>query len=129
MLNLLEDAALISVYTRRDAIDDGVLVDVSGTAREAGIRYPVALTERVFKEIVTPDDVSKAQGQDEAGRLWDVLWMFRCEALKDRCSMVQVLFGLLVVMNGKQKAVRLKAVCGPGDADEPVITIMFPDED
>jgi len=25
--------------------------------------------------------------------------------------------------------VRLKAVCGPGDEGEPVITVMLPDED
>jgi hypothetical protein len=25
--------------------------------------------------------------------------------------------------------VRLKAVCGPGDEGEPVITVMMPDED
>ena len=26
-------------------------------------------------------------------------------------------------------AVELKAVCGPGDKGEPVVTIMLPDED
>ncbi len=31
-------------YTRRQATADGVLVDVSGTAREAGFRIPVALS-------------------------------------------------------------------------------------
>lgn len=127
MLNPFEGAALISVYTRRDAIEDGVLVDVSCTAREAGIRYPVALTEKVFKEVVTPDDRSRAQGQDEAGRLWDVLWMFRFAAARAPSS--QVLYDLLVVMNGRQEPMRLKAVCGPGDEGEPVITIMYPDED
>jgi hypothetical protein len=29
----------------------------------------------------------------------------------------------------KQETVQLKAVCGPGDNAEPVITIMLPDED
>ncbi len=33
-------------------------------------------------------------------------------------------------MNGGQKRpVQLKAVCGPGDDGEPVITVMLPDED
>jgi hypothetical protein len=35
---------LIHRYSRADAIRDGVLIDVSETARAAGIRYPVALT-------------------------------------------------------------------------------------
>ena len=30
---------------------------------------------------------------------------------------------------GKQVTVRLKSMCGPGDAAEPVVTIMEPNED
>ena len=39
---------LIHSYSRQQAIEDGVLVDVTATAREAGFRYPVALTATVF---------------------------------------------------------------------------------
>jgi len=38
----------ISSYSRAQAIEDGVLVDVSALAREAGIRFPVAVTAGVF---------------------------------------------------------------------------------
>jgi hypothetical protein len=38
---------LIHRYTRAGALADGVLVDVSAVAREAGIRFPVALTRAV----------------------------------------------------------------------------------
>ena len=59
---------LIHSYTRQQAIEDGVLVDVTATAREAGFRYPVALTATVFGAFVeVPPGVS---GQDAAGRLW-----------------------------------------------------------
>jgi hypothetical protein len=66
--------APIFTYSRAQAIRDGVLIDVSATAREAGIRYPVALTRAVWDAhvAVAPGVI----GQDEAGRLWDVLWMF-----------------------------------------------------
>jgi len=37
------DAEYISVYTRAEAIEDGVLKDVSELAREAGFKYPVAI--------------------------------------------------------------------------------------
>lgn len=127
MLNLFEGAAVIYAYTRRMAIADGVLVDVSDTAREAGIRFPVAVTERVFNGVVFPDDASRAQGQDEAGRLWDVLWMLRNAIAGSPESML--LFEVLVVQGGRQTKVELKAVCGPGDTCDPVITVMFPDED
>jgi hypothetical protein len=39
---MFEDADLIHRYTRADAIRDGVLIDVTQTAREAGFRWPVA---------------------------------------------------------------------------------------
>ena len=35
---------VIYTYTRAQAIEDGVLVDVSTLAAEAGIRYPTAVT-------------------------------------------------------------------------------------
>ncbi len=43
---LFKDADLIPVYTRAQALADGVLVDVTETAKEAGFRAPVALTVR-----------------------------------------------------------------------------------
>jgi hypothetical protein len=75
----MRDAGLfgdvISRYTREQAIEDGVLMDVSEAAREAGFRIPVALTRAAWAEYVeVPEGVI---AQDEAGRLWDVLWMAR----------------------------------------------------
>jgi hypothetical protein len=46
---MFENADLIHRYTRADAIRDGVLSDVSETAKEAGIRWPVALTAAVWE--------------------------------------------------------------------------------
>src|SRR5260370_34133619 len=75
---MFENADLIHRYTRADAIRDGVLVDVSATAREAGIRWPVALTCAAWGRCVrVPAGV---HFQDEAGRLWDVCWMLACAA-------------------------------------------------
>ncbi len=38
----------ISAYSRAQAIEDGILVDVSDTAREAGFNIPVAITRTVW---------------------------------------------------------------------------------
>ena len=66
---------VIYAYTRKQAIADGVQVEVTKTAQEAGIRFPVFITRTAFDAYVTvPPD---ATGQDEAGRLWDVVWMLR----------------------------------------------------
>lgn len=121
---------LIHRYTRAQGIEDGVLVDVSATAREAGFVMPVAVTAAVFAEYVAvPDGVS---GQDVAGRLWDVLWMLRhgirANTSEDSSA---VRFELYVRNSDRQEPelVTLKALCGPGDDTEPVITIMLPHED
>ena len=67
-------------------------------------------------------------GQDETGRLWDVLNVFRFAARG--VSNSDVRFSVLVVRGeNSQQEVKLKALCHPGDTAEPVITIMLPDED
>lgn len=124
-----EDWVVVSTYLRKQAIEDGVLVDVTDTAKEAGFVYPVALTRAVWERYVkVPDAVSFSQ--DEAGRLWDILWMLRAQIARGNGG--RELRFELVVQNepGKAKPVTLKAVCGPGDnAAEPVITVMLPEED
>jgi hypothetical protein len=58
-------------YSRSQALADGLQVEVSKVAKEAGIRFPVFLTRAVYDNFVSvPTGVT---GQDEAGRLWDVI--------------------------------------------------------
>jgi hypothetical protein len=49
---LFDNGALIYRYSRADAIRDGVLIDVSEMAREAGGRLPVALTQAGWERCV-----------------------------------------------------------------------------
>ncbi len=120
---------VISRYTRAEALADGVLVDVSGTAREAGIRYPVAFTRAAWDRcIAVPTGVVL---QDEAGRLWDVCWMLRL-AIGRSDGGPLVRFGVHVRNDNRERTpplVRLKGLCGPGDDGKPVITILLPEED
>ena len=126
MTGIFSPDDLIYSYTRQQAIEDGVLVDVSETAREAGIRYAVALTRAVWDQYV--DVPLGVEGQDEAGRLWDVLWMFRYGA--EGADGDRFEFDLLVRNDNRQAdQVTLRAICGPGDDAKPVITIMLLDED
>ncbi len=118
---------VIFSYTRAEAIADGVLIDVSEMAKETGFRYPVALTHAVHAEyVLVPDGVS---GQDEDGRLWDILTMARLASAKS--SGKSEIYFELYVRNDNRRArrVRLKAVCGPNDDLSPCITVMLPNED
>jgi hypothetical protein len=117
-------------YTRAQAVADGVQVEVTKTAQEAGIRFPVFLTRTVFDAYVAvPPDVS---GQDEAGRLWDVIWMLRFAIQRTKRGVERLPFALYVRNDNRAaKLVKLVAVAGPLDIDDPApaITVMMPDED
>ncbi len=129
--NPFENAPVIFSYTRAQAIEDGVLVDLTDWAKETGFRIPVACTSTVWQGHVVPPDGTKELGQSERGRAHDLLWMLyvairRSGSAKSDQLRYQVIF---VVNGGKQETVTLKSICGPGDDGEPVITIMLPDED
>ena len=121
---------IIYSYTRAHAIADGMQVDVSTVAQEAGIRFPVFLTRTVYDAYVTvPPDVT---GQDEAGRLWDVVWMLRFAIRKAQPGQARLPFALYVRNdNRRARLVKLIATCGALDIDDaqPAITVMMPDED
>jgi hypothetical protein len=126
---MFDHADIIHRYTRADALRDGVLIDVSATAKEAGIRYPVALTRAVWERCVTvPPGV---HCQDEAGRLWDVLWLLRWTIGRSDGG-PEIRYGVHVRDDNRERTaplVRLKALCGPDDDGEPCITVLLPDED
>ena len=123
------DGEVIFSYTRADALADGVLVDVSEMAREAGLRYPVAVTRRVWDEVATPSAKDRETGQSETGRLWDALSMLRVAIQGASRKQDRLDYKMLVFREGTHGEVQLTAVCGPGDNGEPVITIMIPGED
>ena len=121
---------IIYSYTRAHAIADGMQVDVSTVAQEAGIRFPVFLTRAAYDAYVTvPPDVT---GQNEAGRLWDVVWMLRFAVLKAQPGQARMPFAVYVRNdNRRARLVKLIATCGALDIDDaqPAITVMMPNED
>jgi hypothetical protein len=127
---MFEKADLIHRYTRADAIRDGVLIDVTPTAREAGFRFPVAMTSAAWARCVeVPPGVLC---QDERGRLWDVLVMLHFAIRRQSRDGRVLLFALHVRNDNRDRippVVRLKAVSGPDDQGEPALTVMLPEED
>jgi len=124
---------LIHKYTRADALEEGVLVDISSIAKEAGIKYPVAITQAVNEIIKDKPDI-----EDINGRLWDVVWMLRCAisgAIPSRkvndstiCYEVILNKSNTDFENFNIEKTTLKAVMHAGDDWQPVITIMLPSE-
>lgn len=125
---------VVFAYTREQAITDGVLVDVSSVASNSGFQIPVAVTSTVWELYIewTDEDSDKQTIQDESGRLADVLWMLylACKKNKGESSIKYELY--IIPRDGFSKKpvlVTLKSIISGGDAGEPVITIMLPNED
>jgi hypothetical protein len=123
---------IIHTYTRAQAIADGVLKDVTETAREAGFTHHTVVTEGVWNQCVALSEAARNAGCDERGRLWDVVWMASCAARKAARGKPtdRVEFQIYSVVDRiEPELVDLWLHCGPGDNGEPVLTIMLQGED
>jgi len=121
---------VIYSYTRKQAIEDGVLVSLSDLFPEHCrqlYKYPVAVTSAVWST------VEAAGKKDPQGIIWDILWMSQ-RGITKRIDPTQHLFKVIINGPGETEFSRIKThtfkvMCHPGDEAEPVITIMLPDED
>ena len=90
--------------------------------------HALALTRAAWERCVAvPPGV---EFQDEAGQLWDVLTRLRV-AIRGPDG-PEVRFGVHVRNDNRERLpplVRRKALCGPGDEGEPVVTVMLLEED
>ena len=126
---------VISTYSRAQAIADGVLIDPGAIAKEAGIVWPIALTAEAWADCVawTEADSERQVYQDQTGRLWDVIYMasHAIRTCKRQTNELRLQV-YRVPRDGKStepELMTLKMIAGPGDAGEPVITMLLPHED
>ena len=135
----------ICAYTRKQAIEDGVLVDIMQDEQMSDIakrhykfpisctyiakrhyKFPISCTSSVFgimKKAVENSEYSN----DYAGILHDMLWMSK--VMKRQIDESTIIFRVIIAGAGRQRNYDFKLQVGPGDQGEPVITIMMPDED
>ena len=126
---LFEGAEVISTYTRAQAIEDGVLVDLSAVA--PGVcaqhyKYPIACTASVWG-IIERAVKNEKHCNDLNGVIHDLLWMSR--TYKRDLDESTVIFRVKITGAGRQSVFNFKMVCGPGDDAAPVLAIMLPEED
>lgn len=94
-----------------------------------------ALTAAVWCDCVSwNDEDSSAQiSQDPMGRLWDVLYMAHLVIRKALVPKNRVTFSFFRVPRDgttrEPEEVVLKLIVALGDAGEPVVTILMPNED
>ena len=119
----------IHTYTRAEALADGVLFDVTETAREAGFKVPVALTARVWADVNDLSGRYVCAGQSPEGRLWDLLFMAAHAARSRENRNTSAFVYALIMPVGAGNNYQAKCHVGPGDEGEAVVTIMRPEED
>jgi len=117
-----ENDQIISRYTRAQAIEDGVLVDVSPQAKETGLLLPTVITDHLHH--VLEDIPKESHGQDYRGRLHDVLWMayLKLRALKNKglkASNFPIEFQVIIDQHIQSLWI---------DADGDGFTIMYPED-
>ena len=120
----------ISVYTRAQAIADGVLVDLSALAPDVcaqHYKHPLACTAAVWAVIDAAVKHPRWMN-DLNGVVHDVLWMSH-ERPVQRMGPSTVLFEVIIKGAGLQSVFTFKLACGPGDDASPVMTLMLPEED
>lgn len=120
-------------YTRKEAINDGYLVDLmqgewGELVKQAGFRFPIAMTSAAFGQCVAVPPIAK--GQDEKGRLWDVLWMLKMAIKRSKPNQSQLLFQFYCTVDKPEPELcTLKCVVAPDDDGQPCFTILLPEED
>lgn len=118
---------VISTYSRSEALADGELIDVTKTAKEAGIKIPTAVSKAVWGYMIDNEDKPDEKQIDI--KTWDVCFMlsFAIRISKNNSNILK--YPITRISNGKTEDVILKAIIGPGDDPNPVMTILMPDED
>jgi len=124
---------VVHSYSRAEAIRDGVLVDLTALfpLDTRLYKYPVACTHAVWSLI---ESACKETGEEPGAYVWDLCNMaIHCGRSID--PQTRVFVCNVPLREGCER--EFKIHCGPGDPDpekgrvipEPVLTIMFPDED
>ncbi|MBL9188323.1 MAG: hypothetical protein JNK23_12635 [Opitutaceae bacterium] len=109
-------------YSRTQAIEDGILVDLSQVdSIRQHWKHPFACTSAVWAII---EEALQRPDQDTCGICHDISTMAKL-AIHAARNADQILF--TVIITGKKHAMKLHI--GPGDTAAPVLTLMLPYED
>jgi hypothetical protein len=140
--NMRDDfwGAPISVYTRKQAVEDGVLVDVSPWASNGpegmlgGFTVPAAIT-RALWDVIDLDSLAdlrwkrlaRERGESTRGRAHDVLWMLRV-AVQRHPQTDSLRYSVLMTVARRRGGVGRRRLILEARIDGDGVTIGFPDD-
>ena len=124
--DLRADLEVIDAYTQAQAIDDGVLIDVSDQARALGLSHSFAVTASAWAEcVLLPSGESGTEREAERVKALIV----RATQELDQSGGNDVWFSVTTGQPEGTEAVELRAVLWSGDDAKPVCTVMLGCED
>jgi hypothetical protein len=116
---------VVSSYTRQQAINDGMLIDVSIQAAAIGFKYPVAITDSVHAHYVENGGFKNMEAcVVHRSILTDALQAIR-NSIRNSGKQCDQLQFVAAFETTTDKAVPVFVHIGPGDTADPVITIML----
>jgi len=126
-----QKAQYIHSYSREQALEDGVLVDISEAAALVGFKFPTAFTagcgEAILAHGPNPGEWDESTGERLMALLNAAKWACRESGGGDQVTFVM---DVAPLHPGRRSShlVEFLVTITPGDTPEPVITIMLPEE-
>ncbi len=117
-----------TIRDRQDAIQSGILIDVTPTAQQLGLTFPVTITKPLWDiGIVTNQSLSQ---EEQSGRLRDVLMAFRLRLASLATISPLIDFPALLTMppSTVPQPVPLFAIIQPDGANQANVTLLLPNE-
>ncbi len=119
---------LIHSYTRKQALEDGSLIDITEYARLHGFKIPVAVTASLWGYIGVSPELAEI-GQSVADRLKDVLFLLLMEIRKAGADTDRIKYPVdFLVEPDRTETVEVYALVGPDDDLKPCLTIGLPED-
>lgn len=124
-----EDSPTIpTIQDRSQAIQEGILIDVTPTAQQVGLTFPVTITKPLWDiGIVTTQSLPEAE---QANRLRDVLMAFRLRLASLATISPLIDFPALLAMppSTVPQPVPLFAIIQPDGGNQANVTLLLPNE-
>ena len=117
-----------TIKDRQQAILSGMLIDVTPTAQQLGLTFPVTITKPLWElGIVTTDSLPE---EEQARRLRDVLMAFRLRlaSLATISPLIDFPAILAIPPSTVPQAVPLFAIIQPDAANQANVTLLLPNE-
>jgi hypothetical protein len=117
-----------TIRDRQEAIQSGILIDVTPTAKELGLTFPVTITKPLWDiGIVTNQSLSQ---EEQTGRLRDVLMAFRLRLASLSTISPLIDFPALLAMppSTVPQPVPLFAIIQPDSGNQANVTLLLPNE-